>query len=116
MVYEIRSKEEFVRAVKGNDVVLIELYDPDNDECVIMYESMKEFSKYADRNVLFCRLNVKEHPDVIKAPSTPMLQVYYKGELVFEQIGVLSTVELNMKVVRRSIREIFKSRNINVRI
>lgn len=115
-MYELKSKEEFVRALRGNDVVLIEYYDPSSKECQIMHESMKEFSKYADKEILFCRVNVKEHPEINSIIETPTLRVYYKGELVFEQIGVLSTVELNLRVVRRSIREVFRRRNINVKV
>lgn len=115
-MYEIRSKEEFMRAIGGNEVVLVEFYDPDNDDCLIMYESMKEFSKQADRNILFCRVNVKEHPDIAKVDSTPTIHVYYRGELIFEQIGALSDVELNLKVVRRSIREVFRTQNINIKV
>lgn len=115
-MYEIRSREEFIRAVRGNEIVLVEFYEPDNRDCQIMYESMREFSKYADRNILFCRVNVRELPDVAKVDDLPTLRVYYKGELIFEQIGVLSTVDLNLKVVRRSIREVFRSHNIDVRV
>ncbi|MEM4469757.1 MAG: thioredoxin, partial [Desulfurococcaceae archaeon] len=76
----------------------------------------KEFSKHADKDILFCRVNVKEHPDIASVSDIPTLRVYYRGEVIFEQVGALSTVELNLKVVRRSIREVFKAHNINIKV
>ncbi|MEM0004008.1 MAG: thioredoxin family protein [Desulfurococcaceae archaeon] len=115
-MYELKSREELVRAVKGNEIVLIEYYESGNKDCQIMYESMKELSKYADKVILFCRVNVKEHPEIADVDEIPAIRVYYRGELVFEQFGALSTVGLNLKVIRRSIREVFTKRNIYVRI
>jgi hypothetical protein len=116
-MYELRSKEELVRALKGNDIVLIEYYEPQNKDCEIMYGSMKEFSKYADKNILFCRINVKEHPEIGgDVPYVPAVRLYYKGELIFEQLGALSTVELNLKVIRRSIREVLNKHNVRIRV
>lgn len=115
-MYELRSKEELIRALKGNDLVLIEFYEPGNRDCDIMSESMKELAKYAEQVFLFCRVNVKEHPEIADVDEVPTLRVYYKGELVFEQIGSLSTVDLNLKVVRRSIRDVLRARNVQVRI
>ncbi|MEM0002124.1 MAG: thioredoxin family protein [Desulfurococcaceae archaeon] len=116
LMYELKSKEELLRAVRGNDIVLIEYYEPGNRDCQVMYESMKEFSRYADRSIFFCRVNVREHPEIADVNDVPAIRVYYKGELIFEQMGVLSTVELNLKVIRRSIREVFNKRNIHVKI
>mgnify|MGYP001770676932 CR=1 FL=1 len=116
-MYELKSREELIRALRGNDIVLIEYYEPGNKECEIMAESMKEFEKQASHVVLFCRVNVKEHPDIaVDVDSVPAIRVFYKGELVFEQLGSLSTAELNLKVIRRSIREVFKAKNVQVRI
>ncbi|MEM2025779.1 MAG: thioredoxin family protein [Desulfurococcaceae archaeon] len=115
-MYELKSKEEFIRAIRGNEVVLVEFYEPNDRDCQIMHESMKEFSKSVDQNMLFCRVNIKEHPEIADVNDLPTLRVYYRGELVFEQIGTLSTVDLNLKIVRRSIRETFKARDISVRV
>lgn len=115
-MYEIKSRDELHRALQGNEVVLIEYYEPGNKDCEVMYESMKEFYKYADRNILFCRVNRREHPDLADVDSIPAVRVYYRGELVFEQLGVLSTVDLTVRVIRRSIREVFRSRNIQVKV
>lgn len=114
-MYELKSREEFIRALRGNDVVLVEYYDPDIKDCEIMHESMKELSKHIEK-VLFCLINVKKHPEIDKVTETPTLRVFYRGELIFEQIGTMSTVELNLRVVRRSIREAFQKQNINIRI
>lgn len=115
-MYELKSREEFMRAIKGNDIVLVEFYKPGDRKCQIMHESMKEFSKLADRDMLFCRVNIGEHPEIADVSELPTLRVYYRGELIFEQIGSLSTVDLNLKIVRRGIREIFRARDIHVRI
>lgn len=115
-MYELKSKEEFIRALKGNELVLIEYYEPGNKECDVMNESMKELAKYAGQTVLFCRINVREHPEIDSVSDVPAIRVYYRGEPIFEQIGSMSTVELNLRVVRRSIREVFRARNIQVRI
>jgi hypothetical protein len=63
-MYELKSREDFIRAIRGNEVVLVEYYKPEDKDCEIMYESMKEFSKYADKNILFCRVNIKDHPEL----------------------------------------------------
>lgn len=115
-MYELKSKEEFARALKGNEVVLIEYYEPENRDCEVMAQSMREFYKYADRNILFCRINTRDHPEIADVESTPAIRVYYRGELIFEQLGVLSTVELTVKVVRRSIREVFRKHNIDLKV
>lgn len=115
-MYEIRSRDELNRALQGNEIVLVEYYEPGNKDCEVMYESMKEFYKYADKDIFFCRVNRREHPDIADVDSIPAVRVYYRGELVFEQLGVLSTVELTVKVMRRSIREVFQKRNISVKV
>jgi len=115
-MYELKTKEELIRAIMGNEVVLIEYYEPENKDCEIMYESMKEFAKYADKSIFFCRVNIREHPEMADVSSIPALRVYYRGEVVFEQLGVLSSPELNLRVIRRSIREVFSNRNISIRV
>ncbi|MGC8982483.1 MAG: thioredoxin family protein [Desulfurococcaceae archaeon] len=115
-MYEVKSREELTRALKGNELVLIEYYEPGNKDCDIMGESIKEFAKHAGQVMLFCRVNVREHPEVADVDVVPTIRLYYRGELVFEQIGSLSTVDLNLKVIRRSIREVLNARNIRARI
>jgi len=115
-MYELKSREDFIRAIRGNEVVLVEYYKPEDKDCEIMYESMKEFSKYADKNILFCRVNIKDHPELGDVDSAPAVRVYYRGELIFEQLGVLSNADLNLKILRRSIREVLSKRNIYVRV
>ncbi|MFZ8783373.1 MAG: hypothetical protein ACO2OR_05260 [Desulfurococcaceae archaeon] len=116
-MYELKSKEEFIRALTGNEAVLIGFYEPDSDEGLVFHESLKNLERVIDQRILVCKVNVKEHPEIgLGIYRTPTIRVYYKGEVVFEQVGCLSTVELNVKVLRRGIREVFNKRNINLRV
>jgi hypothetical protein len=116
-MYELRSKEEFIRALNGNEVVLIGFYEPDIRENRVFDESLKNLERVIDQRILVCRVNMKDHPEIDHGVyKVPTIRVYYRGELVFEQIGCLNTVELNVKVIRRGIREVFRKRNINVRV
>ena len=113
---ELKSKSEFIRTLQGNEIVLVEFYKPGDKDCEIMHETMKEFIKYADQNILFCRINIMEYPEFEGIDKIPVIRLYYRSKLVFEQIGTLSTAELNLKVLRRSIREVFRSHNVGIRV
>ncbi|MEM1628423.1 MAG: hypothetical protein QXP02_01690 [Desulfurococcaceae archaeon] len=115
-MYELRSREEFIRALIGNEVVFIEFYEPGNKESEIFSEAVKRLEKTIDPSILVCRINIKEHPEIVEYNGVPSLRVYYNRNAVFEQIGGLSTIELNLSVLRRGIREVFKMYNIKLRV
>jgi hypothetical protein len=116
-MYELRSREEFIRAIIGNEVVLIGFYDPGDSESRVFDESLKSLERVIDQRILVCRVNLKDHPDCgVNVLQTPSIRVYYRGEVIFEQIGCLSTVDLNVNVIRRGIRDVFAKRAINIRI
>ncbi|MCC6010960.1 MAG: hypothetical protein LM556_00990 [Desulfurococcaceae archaeon] len=116
-MYELKSREEFIRAIIGNEVVLVGFYEPDDTESRVFDESLRSLERVIDQRILVCRVNLKDHPDCgIDVPQTPSIRVYYRGEVIFEQIGCLSTVDLNVNVIRRGIRDVFTKHAINMRV
>ena len=114
---EISSREEFVRALKANDVVMIEYYDPESRESELFNDVVKELSKHIDPRILVLRVNTRENPELVSDISKiPCLRVYYRGKLVFEQQGFFGNLELDVYVLRRSIRSVFKGLNIAFRV
>lgn len=116
-MYELTSKEEFERALAANDLVLIEYYYPNNEESAILSEVIKELEKLIDPNILVCKVDATRQ-DILgeKLSQTPLVRVYYKGAIVFEQKGVFRDKELNIHVLRRGIRSTLNSKGISARI
>jgi len=116
-MYELRSREELSRAILGNEIVFVEYYIPGNRDSEIFSSTIRDLEKGADPNILFCRVNVVEHPELVKTPRrAPYLEVYYRGRIVFEHHGSLSTIELNLEVLKRGIRSVFRGLEVNIRI
>ncbi|MET1160634.1 MAG: thioredoxin [Thermoprotei archaeon] len=114
---EVSSREELNRALRANDIVMIEYYDPESKKSREFNFVIKELVKYIDPRILVLRVNVKRAPELSSDVSTiPCLRVYYRGELIFEQQGYFGNVELDVYVLRRSIRSVFYDRNLKYRI
>ncbi len=116
-MYELRSREEFIRAVKGNEVVFIEYYVPGDRDSENLSAALKNLEEGADPRILFCRVNVAEHSWLPESwRRAPCVEVYYMGERVFEHYGSLSTVDLNLQALRRGVRSVFRGLNVNLRV
>jgi len=114
---EVASREEFIRALRANDVVMIEFYDPESRESSEFSYVVKELSKHADPRILVLRVNVKKTPELgVGVRTIPCLRIYYRGEVIFEQQGYFGKFDLDVYVLRRSIRSVFNSMNLGYRI
>ncbi len=114
---EIKSREEFIRALKANDVVFIEYYDSSSDESKLFYDVMRELVKHIDPRILVLRIDARRYPELSKDVShVPCLRIYYRGEIIFEQQGLFGIRDLDLYVLRRSIRSVFSDMNIAFKV
>jgi hypothetical protein len=116
-MYELNSREEFERALIANELVIIEYYHPGSKESSILSETIKELEKHIDPNIFVCKVNVLREDITGEKPSpTPLIRVYYKGAMIFEQKGVFENLDLNVQVLRRGIRSTLASKGVKIRV
>jgi len=116
-MYELNSREELERALTANELVIIEYYYPGSKESSILSETIKELEKHIDPNIFVCKVNaLREDITGEKLFSTPLIRVYYKGAIIFEQKGVFENLDLNVQVLRRGIRSTLASRGVEIRV
>ncbi len=116
-MYELNSREEFERALAANELVIVEFYQPGSEEGAILSETVKELEKLIDPNILVCKVNALREDITGEKPfHTPMIRVYYQGEIIFEQKGVFENLEVNIQVLRRGIRTTLASKGVKVRV
>jgi len=114
---EVRSYEEFVRALEANEVVMIGYYDPESRDAALFYSVYKKLSEHADPRILVIIINTRRSPELSRDLSTtPCIRVYYHGKVVFEQQGLFGDMELDVYVLRRSIRTVLRELSIPFRI
>ncbi|WP_440059858.1 thioredoxin family protein [Thermogladius sp. 4427co] len=117
MSIELTSREELDRALSNDEPVIIEYYDPNNSLSNFFSEVVKELSKRADSRLLFCKINIKSHPELAEGvEKAPVLRVFYKREIIFEQKGCFRNFELDLMVLRRGIRSVFEKINLRFRV
>lgn len=116
-MYELRNRDELERALRANELVVILYYGERGPEHDTMMETMRKLEESADPRVFFCGVNVAEHPELVEGVErVPHLKLYYNGELVFEQVGSLTSTELNLFALRRGMKSVLAARNVNIRI
>ncbi len=114
---EINTRDDFIRAIKTNQVVIVEYFDPDNEESKKFYPTMKDVEKHVDPSILVLRINVKKTPELSNGIHTlPCIRVFLDGKVVFEQQGVFGRRELDLMVLRRGIRSVLRNRNVLLKI
>lgn len=114
---EITSREELVRAIRANDVVLISYFSSDSEKNELFKNIMKELSKHLDPRILVLKVDAEKNPDLTSDVSElPCLRVYYRGRIIFEQVGFFGKPDLDVYVLRRSIRSVFHSMNIAFKV
>ncbi|WFO76121.1 thioredoxin [Desulfurococcaceae archaeon MEX13E-LK6-19] len=114
---EIRDVVELKRALNFYKVVIIEYYDPDDEVSREFSKAVKMLQKHLDPDGIILRVSTKEHPELASDVKTiPCLRVYLNGKLVFEQQGGFGNRELDLTVLRRSIRHTLRSLNVAFRI
>lgn len=116
-ILEISTREELVRAIKANNVVVVEYYKPDSIESKKFGRVVKQLTRYADPRILFLRVNIDKNPQLGDGiDEIPCIRVYYKGKIIFEQKGSFGKEDLDLLVLRRSIRSVFHGFNIAFKI
>jgi thioredoxin 1 len=114
---KISTREEFVRALKANELVMIGYYDSGSKDSSIFRDIYRELVKHTDPRILPLIIDTKETPELANDLSTiPCIRLYYRGRLIFEQQGVFGDRELDVLVLRRSIRSVFHSLNLSFKI
>lgn len=116
-MYEVSSIDEIKRAINSNRVVIIEFYDPDNKESREFSKTIKAMEQTLDPSILLLRVSIKKFPNLMNSiRELPCIRVYLDGKLVFEQQGSFGKKDLDLMVLRRSIRSTLKSLNVVFRI
>jgi len=114
---EISSRDDFIRAIKANKVVIVEYFDPDNENSKKFYLTIKDVERHVDPSILVARINIRKIPELSKGVHTlPCIRVFLDGEVVFEQQGVFGKRDLDLMVLRRGIRSVLRSRNVSLKI
>lgn len=114
---EITSVEELRRAMESYKVVIVEYYDPDDKVSREFSKAVKMLQRYLDPEGIILRVSVKKSPELVKDVKTvPCLRVYLFGKLVFEQQGGFGKRDLDLLVLRRSIRHTLRGLNVSFKI
>ena len=114
---EVASWDEIRRAVNYNKVVIVEYYDPDDKVSKELSMALKKINEVADPSILFLRVSIKRNPELVKdLRNIPCIRVYVNGRIVFEQQGGFGRRDLDLLVLRRSIRRVLRSFNITYKI
>lgn len=114
---DISSREEFVRAIRSNSVVLIGYYDSESEMGKFFGRVYKELTKHVDPQILVLRVDTNRAVELsCDLKSSPCIRVYYMGKLVFEQRGFFGDLDLDLYVLRRSIRSVLRSYNLTYRV
>ncbi len=114
---EVSSREEIRRAIASNRVVVIEYYDRDSREGREFSKAVKYLEKHIDPSIIVLRVSAKDHPELLDGiKALPTIRMYLNGKLVFEQQGGFGNTELDLMVLRRSMRSVLRSFNIAFKI
>jgi len=116
-MFEVSSREELIRALNANDIVVIGYYDPDSPSGRFFIEMFNKLEKYVDPVILMLGINTRRNPELATdISSNPCIRVYYKGRVVFEQLDFFGKTDLDIYVLRRSIRTVLFNLNVKVKI
>jgi len=116
-MYEVSSIDEIKRAISSNRVVIIEYYDPDSRESREFSKAVKAMEHTLDPSILLLRVSIKKFPSLIDGiKEIPCIRVYLDGRLVFEQRGSFGNRDLDLIVLRRSIRSTLRNLNATFKI
>ncbi|MEM0355837.1 MAG: thioredoxin family protein [Desulfurococcaceae archaeon] len=114
---EIRNREEFNRALLSNEVVFVQYYSSINNKFDFIREVIKRLCETIDPRILVLSINIDESPELARdTDALPCFRVYYNGKMVFEQIDFFYQLDLDLSVLRRGIRSVFNSLNVNYRV
>ncbi|MEM0380387.1 MAG: thioredoxin [Desulfurococcaceae archaeon] len=113
----ISSREEFIRAIKANDIVIIGYFDLDSEEGKFFNKVFTELSKYVDSRILVLHVDTSNYNELVSdLQHKRCIRVFIGGKLVFEQYDLFGDLDLDIFVLRRSIRSVLRENNVNYRI
>ncbi len=116
-MYEVSSIDEIKRAISSNRVVIVEYYDPDSKVSKDFSKTIKAMERTLDQSILLLRVSIKKFPSLMDSiKEIPCIRVYLDGRLVFEQQGCFGKRDLDLMVLRRSIRNTLRSLNVSFKI
>ncbi len=114
---EVESKTDIERAILSNKVVIIEYYKENDSRNKEFSRAVKYLERHVDPSILVLRVCIDKNPELSKdIKDTPALRVYLDGKLVFEQYGSFGKSDLDLYVLRRSIRHVLRSFNISLKV
>ncbi len=114
---EISDPSEIKRAMNFYRVVIIEYYDPEDRVSQEFSRAVKMLQEHLDPSGIILRVSTRDHPELASDVKTiPCLRVYLDGRLVFEQQGGFGKRDLDLTVLRRSIRHTLRGLNVSFRI
>lgn len=117
MTINITRREELTRAISSNDVVIVGYNDRNIRGAKDFDRILYELSKKVDPSVLILKVDVSQAPDLGEdVPELPYVRVYLKGKIVFEQHGWFGKPDLDLYVLRRSIRSVLRNLNVTLKI
>lgn len=113
----ISTREEFTRAIKSNNVVLIGYYDLESEKGKFFNKVFNELAKHIDSRILVLRVDTSRVNELVEeSMSKPCIRMYYMGKLVFEQSGFFGDFDLDLFVLRRSIRSVLRDHDISYKV
>jgi hypothetical protein len=119
-IYEVKSSEELYRILKSYELVVIQYLNPDKDkESRELYHAFRKLSTILSRNrdAIAAIIRTDKYPELARGINRePLLRVYHRGRIVFEQYGGFGERELDLYVLRRSIRDTLYKLNLRYRI
>lgn len=113
----ISTREEFIRALNSNNVVLIGYYDLDSEEGRFFNKVFNELSRRIDSRILMLHIDTSRVNELVdELLHKPCIRMYYMGKLIFEQHSFFGNLELDLLVLRRSIRSILREHDVHYKV
>ncbi len=119
-MYEVSSVSELKRILRAYDIVMIGYIDPEVSGKMEkeFWRAMKELFRkiHISNNIFTAWINARNIELANDVKTVPMFRVYYRGQIIFEQYGGFGDRELDLYVLRRSIRSVFEKLGITYKI
>lgn len=96
------TSEDFVTTIQENDLVLVDFWA---DWCGPCKRFSPIFSKVSENHddVVFAKLDTDANPDIatsLEIMSIPTIMAFHKGNMVFNQAGLLSAGQLEQLIAQ----------------
>jgi thioredoxin 1 len=98
---EITSRKAFEELLTANSNVVVDLWAPWCEPCLAMEPLFEKFISEHGTESSFARVNVDEHPEVIRDVTViPTFQVYSRGRLLGQVAGRKTAREFETEILR----------------